>query len=130
MPAKRTITLLLLASLAVGQMLWAAEPPADCGERRKELGERLTEARLQGDKVRLSTLEEHLQMLNKDCRGLVPLQSNQADVERASQLTSEREARLREALGAGDRQVIDLPAQGTAGPGPPRARSGQTLRSA
>ncbi len=38
MPAKRTITLLLLASLAVGQMLWAAEPPADCGERRKELG--------------------------------------------------------------------------------------------
>jgi len=108
MPAKRTITLLLLASLAVGQMLWAAEPPVDCGERRKELGERLTEARLQGDKVRLSTLEEHLQMLNKDCRGLVPLQSNQADVERASQLTSEREARLREALGAGDRQVIDL----------------------
>jgi len=108
MPAKRTITLLLLASLAVGQMPWAAEPPADCGERRKELGERLTEARLQGDKVRLSTLEEHLQMLNKDCRGLVPLQSNQADVERASQLTSEREARLREALGAGDRQVIDL----------------------
>ncbi len=108
MPAKRTTTLLLLASLAVGQMLWAAEPPADCGERRKALGERLTEARLQGDKVRLSTLEEHLQMLNKDCRGLVPLQSNQADVERASQLTSEREARLREALGAGDRQVIDL----------------------
>ncbi|WP_312257230.1 DUF1090 family protein [Stutzerimonas nitrititolerans] len=108
MPAKRTITLPLLASLAVGQMLWAAEPPADCGERRKALGEQLTEARLQGDKVRLSTLEERLQTLNKDCRGLVPLQSNQADVERASQLTSEREARLREALGAGDRQVIDL----------------------
>jgi len=56
----------------------------------------------------LSTLEEHLQMLNKDCRGLVPLQSNQADVGRANQLTSEREARLREALGAGDRQDIDL----------------------
>lgn len=108
MPAKRTITLLLLANLGAGQMLWAAEPPADCGERRGALGAQLKEARLLGDKVRLSTLEERLQMLNKDCRGMVPLQANQPDVDRASQRASEHEAQLREALGAGNPQLIEL----------------------
>lgn len=107
MPAKRTMATLLLASLCGGQAL-AAEPPANCGERRGALGVQLKEARLQGDKVRLSTLEEHLRALNEDCRGMVPLQANQANVGRASQRASEREARLREALGAGNPQIIEL----------------------
>lgn len=108
MLAKRILILLLAASLYGGQLLRAAEPPKDCGERRSTLGTQLKEARLQGDKVRMSALEERVQQLNEDCRGMVPLQGKQAEVERASQQANIREARLREALGAGNPLIIEL----------------------
>lgn len=108
MLAKRILILLLAASLFGGQLLRAAEPAKDCGERRSTLGTQLKEARLQGDKVRMSALEERVQQLNEDCRGMVPLQGKQAEVERASQRANIREARLREALGAGNPLIIEL----------------------
>lgn len=108
MPAKRTMAILLVASFCGVPALASAEPPTSCGERRSALGAQLTEARLQGDKVRLSKLAERLRALNEDCRGLVPLQANQVDVKRASQRANERETRLREALGAGNPQIIEL----------------------
>lgn len=108
MLAKRTMAILLLAGFCSAPTLPAAEPPANCGDRRDALGTQLTEARLQGDKVRLSKLAERLRALNQDCRGLVALQANQVDVKRASQRANEREARLREALGAGNPRIIEL----------------------
>ena len=108
MPAKRLLTLLLAASLCGGQLLCAAESTNDCSKRRSALGTELKEARLQGDKVRLSALEERLQTLNEICRGVVPLPLKHADVERATQRANEREAQLRKALGAGNPQLIEL----------------------
>jgi len=108
MLAKRMMAILLVAGFGSTSILLAAEPPATCSDRRNALGTQLTEARLQGDKVRLLKLDERLGTLNEDCRGLVPLQANQANVKRANQRTSEREAQLREALGAGNPRIIEL----------------------
>nr|MBF0681563.1 DUF1090 family protein [Pseudomonas sp.] len=107
MPAKPLLILLLAAGLCGGQLLHAASAD-DCGERRNDLGTQLKEARLQGDKVRMSALEERLQVLNQDCRGVIPLQLNHTEVERANQQANQRETQLREALGAGNPHIIEL----------------------
>lgn len=79
-----------------------------CADSRQVIGEQIKEARLQGDKARRSTLEERLQQLNKQCRGVVPVQPNHLAIEKATRVADEREAQLREALGTGDQERIEL----------------------
>lgn len=99
--------LLLVACL---MQLASAEQDPDhvCADSRQRIGEQIKEARLQGDKARRSTLEEHLRQINKHCRGVVPVQPNHLAIEKATRVAGEREAQLREALGTGDPARIEL----------------------
>jgi hypothetical protein len=109
MSARFTIFTLLLLSFCGAQAAIAAPEAADaCRDTRKAIGEHIQEARLKGDDSHRVTLEERLQSLNESCRGMVPLQPNHAEIEKATRLTSVREAQLREALGTGDAQMIEL----------------------
>ncbi|MCQ4311394.1 DUF1090 family protein [Stutzerimonas sp. VN223-3] len=109
MSARRTILTLLLLSFSGAQASIAAPNPVEaCRDARKTIGEQIQDARLKGDDSQRVALEERLQSLNERCRGMVPLQSNHVAVEKATRLTSEREAQLREALGTGDAQMIEL----------------------
>ncbi|WP_051231482.1 DUF1090 family protein [Stutzerimonas azotifigens] len=99
----------LLALLACAGPLGSPLPASaaeDCDASRRALGNQIQEARLGGDGVRLSALEEQLAALNTRCRGLVPLQSNHDAVEAASRRVSAEEAALRAALGQGDTLAI------------------------
>lgn len=92
-------------------LLWLAGLPsgqaqARCDAQREVLGNAMQEARLAGDTVRLTALEEALAALNQRCRGMVALQRNHQRVEAASRQVSAAEAALREALGDGDSLAI------------------------
>lgn len=106
---RRSILSLLLFGLCATQTPIAAPQPAEaCRDKRKILGEQIQDARLKGEDGHRRALEERVNILNERCRGLVPIQPNHAEVERATRLASEREAQLREALGTGDAQMIEL----------------------
>ncbi|MEK0361245.1 DUF1090 family protein [Pseudomonas sp. CBC3] len=106
---RRSILSLLLFGLCTTQPSIAAPQPAEaCRDARKILGEQIQDARLKGEDAHRRALEERVTSLNERCRGMVPIQPNHAEVERATRLASEREAQLREALGTGDAQMIEL----------------------
>ncbi len=106
---RRSILSLLLFGLCATQTSFAAPQPAEaCRDARKILGEQIQDARLKGEDGYRRSLEERVKSLNERCRGMVPIQPNHAEVERATRLASEREVQLREALGTGDAQMIEL----------------------
>ncbi|MCQ4318797.1 DUF1090 family protein [Stutzerimonas stutzeri] len=84
-----------------------AETDATCSEPRERISQQIKDARLKGDSSRRVILEAQLQHLTERCGGVVPLQPNRAEIERAKRLAATREAQLREALGTGDPQVIE-----------------------
>lgn len=103
----------VLILLTIGACGWQAcmaapEPAEACGETRELLGQQIQDARLKGDDSHRIGLEERLASLNERCRGVVPIQPNHAQIERATRLAREREAQLREALGTGDARMIEL----------------------
>jgi hypothetical protein len=105
----RRSTLMLLFFSFCGAQASIAAPDADaCRDARKVLGEQIQDARLKGDDSYRITLEDRLKDLNERCRGMVPIHPNHAEIERAARLASEREAQLREALGTGDAEKIEL----------------------
>ena len=109
MSARRIIPTLLLLCFCGAQASIAAPDPAEaCRDARKTIGEQIQDARLKGDNSQRIALEARLQSLNERCRGMVPLQPNHAEIEKATRLTSVREAQLRQALGTGDAQMIEL----------------------
>jgi stress response protein YsnF len=103
-----TLTPLILAGFIMQSTGAEQDPNNVCADSRERIGEQIKEARLQGDKARRSTLEERLQQLNKHCRGVVPVQPNHLAIEKATREADEREAQLREALGSGDPDRIEL----------------------
>ncbi len=105
---RQSILSLLLLGFCAAQMAIAAPQSEACRDARKILGEQIQDARLKGDDGYRRTLEERVQLLNERCRGMVPIQPNHAEVERATRLASKHEAQLREALGTGDVQMIEL----------------------
>ncbi len=86
----------------------AAETDATCSDQRERISQQIKDARLKGDSSQRALLEAQLQNLTERCRGVVPLQPNHAEIERAMRLATTREAQLREALGTGDPQVIEV----------------------
>lgn len=99
-----TAAALLVSSLATS----AAElPEAHCTKQRERLGNALQEARLQGDQVRQSALQDQLLQLNEQCRGLVRLQGERALEHGAARQVARREAELRDALAGGDARRIE-----------------------
>tara|TARA_Y100000588_G_scaffold327390_1_gene362346 strand:+ start:134 stop:514 length:381 start_codon:yes stop_codon:yes gene_type:complete len=85
-----------------------AETDAACSEPRERISQQIKDARLKGDSSLRALLEAQLQHLTERCSGVVPLQPNHAEIERAMRLATTREAQLREALGTGDPQVIEV----------------------
>ena len=85
-----------------------AETDATCSEQRGRISQQIKDARLKGDSSQRALLEAQLQNLTERCQGVVPLQPNHAEIERAMRLATTREAQLREALGTGDPQVIEV----------------------
>jgi len=86
--------------------------PADadigCNKQRQSLREQLQQARLQGDRLMQNRLEAELQGLAEVCRGLVTLGPGQVEHQQTLRQVERREALLREALGTGDAQLIEL----------------------
>lgn len=110
MPSRQTVRLSLLLSLCCAQSAvgTAAETDAACSEARERISQQIKEARLKGDISQRAHLETQLQSLTERCRGVVALQPNHAEIERAARLATVREAQLRDALGTGDSQVIEV----------------------
>lgn len=104
----RRSILLLFFSFCSAQASIAAPDADACRDARKTLGEQIQDARLKGDDSHRIALEERLKNLNERCRGMIPIHPNHAEIEQATRLASEREAQLREALGTGDAQMIEL----------------------
>lgn len=92
----------------VPSAMGAPESDAACSEARERISEQITEARLNGDTTQRAALEARLHSLTERCTGVVPLQANHDEIENATRLATLREAQLREALGTGDPQVIEL----------------------
>ncbi len=103
-----TFASLILASCIMQSVGAEQAPNNECADSRQRLGEQIKEARLQGDKARRSSLEERLLQLNKECRGMVAMQPNYQAIEKAARIADEREVQLREALGSGDPERIEL----------------------
>ncbi|HCJ30214.1 MAG TPA: hypothetical protein DHV63_13200 [Pseudomonas sp.] len=109
MAGRRNILVLLLFSLCSAQSTLAAtEAESACREARDSVSQQIKAARLKGDISQRAALETRLQSLTERCRGVVPLQPNHDEIERASRLATEREAQLREAIGTGDPQAIEV----------------------
>ncbi len=109
MSAQRYLLFPLMLSLLGAQSTFAAnDSDAACAEARKQIGEQIKEARLKGDVGKRAAVETRLHALDERCNGVVPLQPNHDEVERASRVATVREAQLREALGTGDPEVIEL----------------------
>lgn len=109
MADRRNILVLLLLSLCSAQSTLAAtEAEAACSEARHSISQQIKEARLTGDLSQRATLELRLRSLTERCRGVAPLQPNHAEIKRATRLATEREAQLREALGTGNQQDIEV----------------------
>lgn len=103
------ILLILLFSFCGAQAVQAA-PDSDstCSQAREHISQQIKQARLKGDTSQRAALEARLHGLAERCRGVVALQSNHDEIERAAHLVTTREAQLREALGTGDPQVIEV----------------------
>jgi len=102
------LPLLLVALPGVTPVMAASESDRACSEARERMGEQIKQARLSGDAGERALLETRLQALNERCRGGIALQPNHAAIERATRVATVREAQLREALGTGDPQVIEI----------------------
>lgn len=100
---------LLIGSTAISPLA-AAAPQAEtqCHEQRQSLREQLQQARLLGDKLRQTQLNAELQFLTGECQGLVALHPRQVEYEHINRQVERRETLLREALGTGDAQLIEL----------------------
>ncbi|MCQ4325672.1 DUF1090 domain-containing protein [Stutzerimonas stutzeri] len=108
MTARHLPLALLLACAATSPLPAAAQPDAYCNEQRQSLREQLQQARLRGDKLRQAHLNGELQGLTERCQGLVALHPHQVEYEQAVRRVERRETLLREALGTGDAQLIEL----------------------
>lgn len=86
----------------------SADAGSGCNEQRQSLREQLQQARLQGDKLLQNRLGSELQSLAEVCRGLTTLGPSQVEHQQALSQVKRREALLREALGTGDAQLIEL----------------------
>ena len=100
----------LLIGTAVISPLLAAPSTVEsqCQTERQALGEQLQQARLQGDKLQQTQLNHELQTLTEQCQGLVTLHPRQVEYERVYGEVERRETLLRQALGTGDAQLIEL----------------------
>ena len=108
-PPSALLSSLILGSLLAAQpVLAASDSNSACDEARDDVSEQIKQARLKGDTSRRAMLEARLQMLTERCQGVVPLQANHDEIERATRLATLREAQLREALGTGDRRTIEI----------------------
>jgi len=109
MAGRRNTLVLALISLSVAQSaIGAPESEAACSKAREHISQQIKEARLKGDSSQRAALEAQLQSLTERCSGVAPLQANHDEIEQATRLATVREAQLREALGTGDRQVIEV----------------------
>ncbi|WP_407293120.1 DUF1090 family protein [Stutzerimonas zhaodongensis] len=109
MAGRRNILALTLMSLSVAPFaIGAPESEAACSKAREHISQLIKEARLKGDSSQRAALEAQLQSLTERCSGVVPLQANHDEIEQATRLATVREAQLREALGTGDPQVIEI----------------------
>ena len=111
MASRRNILISVVFCLAYAQYSLADQAPADvaeCGEARERISQQIKEARLNGDASKRAMQEARLQSLTQRCRGVEPLQPNQQKIDHAARVATMREAQLREALGTGDQQTIDL----------------------
>lgn len=108
LPFSPLSSLILGSMLAAQPVLAASDSDSACDEARDKVSQQIKQARLKDDTSRRAMLEARLQMLNERCRGVVPLQANHDEIERATRLATLREAQLREALGTGDRYMIEL----------------------
>lgn len=106
----RHLPIALLTACAVVSPLLAAAPQAgpQCHAQRQALREQLQQARLQGDKLQQTQLNAELQTLTKQCQGLVALHPRQVEYEHVNRQVERRETLLREALGTGNAQLIEL----------------------
>jgi len=86
----------------------AIEPDTTCHEQRQSLREQLQQARLQGDRLLQNRLGAELQGLAEECRGLITLGPRQVEHQQTVRQVERRETLLREALGTGDAQLIEL----------------------
>ncbi|MBU0564789.1 MAG: DUF1090 domain-containing protein [Gammaproteobacteria bacterium] len=109
MTGRHNLLVSMLFCLCVNQpAMAAAETDATCSAQREHISQQIKDARLKGDSGQRVLLEAQLQNLTERCSGVVPLQPNHAEIERAMRLATTREAQLREALGTGDQQVIEV----------------------
>lgn len=114
MNGRRRLPIPLLPGLILSGLLTAqpalatGDPDRACADAREQISEQIKQTRLKGETAQRAMLEARLQMLNERCRGLVPLQANHEEIERATRLATVREAQLREALGGGDPGAIEL----------------------
>ncbi|PNG13109.1 DUF1090 family protein [Stutzerimonas stutzeri] len=107
--ADRRILFMLSLSLCGAQAVVAApEADSSCSETREYISQQIKQARLNGDTSQRAALEARLHGLAERCRGVVALQSNHDEIERAEQLVTTREAQLRGALSTGDPQVVEV----------------------
>ncbi len=107
--ADRRILFMLLLSLCGAQaVVGAPEADSSCSETREHISQQIKQARLNGDTSQRAALEARLHGLAERCRGVVALQSNHDEIERAEQLVSTREAQLRGALSTGNPQVVEV----------------------
>ncbi|AFM31586.1 MULTISPECIES: DUF1090 domain-containing protein [Stutzerimonas] len=100
---------LLIGATAISPLASAA-PNADsqCHDQRQALREQLQQARLLGDKLRQTQLDSELQGLTEQCQGVVALHPHQVEYDHTNRQVERRETLLREALGTGDAQLIEL----------------------
>jgi len=109
MTGRHNLLVSMLFCLCVNQpAMAAAETDATCSAQREHISQQIKDARLKGDSGQRVLLEAQLQNLTERCSGVVPLQPNHAEIERAMRLATTREAQLRKALGTGDQQVIEV----------------------
>jgi len=96
----RHLPIALLTACAVVSPLLAAAPQADpqCHAQRQALREQLQQTQLNAE----------LQTLTKQCQGLVALHPRQVEYEHVNRQVERRETLLREALGTGNAQLIEL----------------------
>ncbi|MCG6541069.1 DUF1090 domain-containing protein [Pseudomonas sp. KSR10] len=108
MADRRILFMLLLSSLCgVQATLAAPETSIECSQARERISQQIKEARLKDDTGQRAALEARLHGLAERCRGVVALQPNHDEIERAARLATMREAQLREAISTGDAQVIE-----------------------
>ena len=94
-------TALIFVCTTIGPLqAMSADAGSGCNEQQQ--------ARLQGDKLLQNRLGTELQNLAEVCRGLTTLGPSQVEHQQALNQVKRREGLLREALGTGDAQLIEL----------------------